>query len=299
MSNNTSFKDINLTEVDNLISDIILANMDFQQIKLRLQRLYVQFMLQYDPSLEYTETINWFIGVTQLLKGDCYPLEVIWDDDSVYQFISEVQKHQDSYRLSKSEFKLQETKNMASLREYLTQLTSHYARLLFVRVDLRYRQDSNISISKFASDIKSLCERLSNKKGCFKGLEGFAWALEQGGQSGGFHCHLLLIYNGAKRDNGWYLAKEVGMKWQEITEGYGAYFNCHDPRYLQQYQKFGQLGIGMIYRNDEGAVSNAIRTATYLTCPTKYNQRLKVKIPNMRTFGHGSYRSSKRRGLIQ
>jgi hypothetical protein len=299
MRNYTSFRDTSLTEVDNLISKTLSGKISSKKIKLKLQRLYVQFMMQYDPSFEYTETINCFIGVTQLLKGDCYPLEVIWDDDSVYQFISEVQKYQDNYRLSKSKFNLQKTKNMASVREYLTQLTNHYARLLFVRLDLHYRQDSNISISKFAGDIKSLCERLSNKKGCFKGLEGFAWALEHGGKTDGFHCHLLLIYNGAKRNNGWYLAKEAGMKWQEITEGYGTYFSCHDPRRLQDYQRQGRLGVGMIHRNDEEAVANAIRTATYLAYLTKYDQRLKVKIPNMRTFGHGSYRSSRRRGLIQ
>jgi hypothetical protein len=34
---------------------------------------------------------------------------------------------------------------------------------------------------------------------CFSDLEGYAWALEQGEEKG-YHCHLLLIYNGAVKN---------------------------------------------------------------------------------------------------
>ena len=60
----------------------------------------------------------------------------------------------------------------------------------------------------------------------------------------------------------------------------------------------GTLGIGMTHRKDSDKVQNAINTLSYLTTKKdKYEQRLKAKVPNMRTFGHGTYRNTNRRGL--
>ena len=140
-------------------------------------------------------------------------------------------------------------------------------------------------------------ELISNKKTCFEHLQGYAWALEQGGIEGGLHCHLLLIYDGSERQNDWYLAKEVGEKWKMMTGGLGEYYNYHDAETKQKYEQNGKLGIGMIHRDNPREVENAVTSALYLTKPSKHEQQLKLWVPNMRTFGHGIYRTPKRRGL--
>jgi hypothetical protein len=49
----------------------------------------------------------------------------------------------------------------------------------------------------------------------FHGLQGYAWALEQGADKG-YHCHLLLIYDPSKRQNDWYLADQVWQMWNRL-----------------------------------------------------------------------------------
>lgn len=286
-----------LTKVDRLVADVIAGKFNIQQVFQDLQYLYPLLMMHYDYKYNYTQTVDWFIEVTQVLKGDVYPHEVLWDYKSTCQFIFEIQKYRDQLLKIKNEFKVQELKNTDSLTCYLSQLIEHYSRLLFIRIDLRYTYDSKVDITDFDEHVTKLTQRLSNKKGCFKDLEGYAWALEQGSESGGLHCHLLLIYNGSKRNNDWYIAKQVGEKWTEITEGLGSYYNCHDPKHLSKYKSLGLRGIGMIHRDQSVEVENAIRSSVYLTSPIKFAQRLKVKLPNMRSFGHGYYRISKRRCL--
>ena len=296
-----------LTDVDQTVSMVLLGKVENTQLALVLNYLYPAMMYHYNYELEYTQTVKWFIAITQSLKGEYYPSEVIWDQQSTQDFIHNIQSHRLLYDTSRTAFSLQETRNTDSLKEYLTQLFTHYSRLLVVRVDLQYKIEDrdDISVRDFNNHMTMLCERLSNKKGCFNGLEGYAWSLEQGykqvrghDKKGSLHCHLVLLYDGSKRDSGYYCGRKVGEKWISITEGQGSYFNCNDPKYLHQFQAKGTLGIEMIHRKKSGEVQNAINTLLYLTTKKdKYEQRLKAKPPNMRTFGHGKYWNTKRRGL--
>ena len=296
-----------LTDVDQTVSMVLLGKVENTQLALVLNYLYPAMMYHYNYELEYTQTVKWFIAVTQSLKGEYYPSEVVWDQKSTQDFIHNIQSHGLLYDTSRTAFSLQETRNTDVLKEYLTQLFTHYSRLLVVRVDLQYKIEDrdDISVRDFNNHMTMLCERLSNKKGCFNGLEGYAWSLEQGykqvrghDKKGSLHCHLVLLYDGSKRDSGYYCGRKVGEKWISITEGQGSYFNCNDPKYLHQFQEKGTLGIEMINRKKSGEVQNAINTLLYLTTKKdKYEQRLKAKPPNMRTFGHGKYWNTKRRGL--
>lgn len=285
--------------VDQLVSTVFNSNSKVSQITDALNECYAHFMSIYDDSLNYTFSISAFLSVTQSLVGNCYPEQVIWTDTLTVGFIDQLVSFYPHYQLDRANHAQQEIKSSHSLQTYLQQLITHHKRLLFVRVDLKYLDSaqSDLTIKEFHEHMRRLTQRISNQKSCFRGLQGYSWALEQGYENGSLHCHLLLIYDGAKHQNGWYLAKEVGDKWKEITHGQGSYFNCHDTKYASYYEASGTLGIGMIHRDHDWEVSNALRTASYLTCPTKYDQRLKVLLPNMRTFGHGQYRNSKRRGL--
>ena len=296
-----------LTDVDQTVVMVLFGKVDHTQLALALNYLYPAMMYHYDHEQEYTQTIEWFVHATQLLKGEYYPSEVIWDQQSTNDFIYKIQSYRLLYDMSRKTFSLQEALNTGSLKEYLTQLFAHCSRLLVVRVDLHYQIEhrGDISVGDFNDHMKALRERMSNQKGCFKGLEGYAWSLEQGykqikghDKKGSLHCHLVLLYNGAKKDNGYHSGRSVGEKWISMTDGQGSYFNCNDPKYFNQFKVKDILGIGMIHRKNFDEVQNAINTLLYLTTKKdKYEQRLKAKLPNMRSFGHGTYRNTKRRGL--
>lgn len=194
---------------------------------------------------------------------------------------------------------IQEHKNKTSLTSYVSHLTQHYNRLLFVRVDLSYllNQQHLVTIANMQQDLAKLLKMITNQRHCFNNLQGYAWALEQGIDKG-YHCHLLLMFDGSKHQNDWYFGKQVGELWKNITNEQGTFFSCNDPKYKQGYKERGKLGIGMIHRHNELEVQNAIDTANYLVNPEKSDQFLRVRTSkHMKTFGIGVFNSKARRGV--
>ncbi len=289
------------TKVHLLVLNIIYSDLGLDSIMDELNDLYAASMYHYEASdeLVYSKPVVIFLRSTQLIVGDQYPDEVIWNHDSVNRLSEILKYYEGEIDHERHAWIYQERQNEIALSKYITDLTCHYARLLFIRVDLKYAQAHShlITVGDFNEHINKLCQLLANKKTCFKHLQGYAWALEQGEVNGGLHCHLLLIYDGAKRQNDWHIAKEVGKKWVQITQGYGAYYNYHESENKRRYEQYDRLGIGMIHRDNNLEIANARRTALYLVKPNKADQHLKAWLPEMRTFGKGQYRTSKRRGL--
>lgn len=91
--------------------------------------------------------------------------------------------------------------------------------------------------------------------------------------------------NERKRRSAWKIAKAVGELWEDVTGDDGSYFNCHDRRYLKQYEEQGTLGVGIIYSEVDYQVRKMCSTLSYLARPEK-EQYLRVKTSRrMRTFG--------------
>ncbi len=293
-----------LTAVDRIVDDILNDkhnSIDPYQMALDLNELYPEMMYHHRSTLVYTKTIKWFVATGQILKGEYYPSEVIWNSESARQFMNEIKTYLPKYDSSKADFAKKEVRRTKSLSKYLNDLTGHYGRLLFVRVDLHYRMNGigEDSIDDFNEYMKVLLKRIDKKNGCFKDLHGYAWALEQGYKGEcRLHCHLILVYHASKHHKGRYFGQAVGEKWMSIIEGQGHYFNANDPNHVKGFERLGKRGVGMIHRNNEHEVQNAIRTSIYLTTKIdKYEQRLKAELPEMNTFDRGQFRNSKRRGL--
>jgi len=296
--------DINqlLCQADRLVKDIIHQRINISQVSTQLTALYLPIIYNVDFDLCYLETITAFIGSGCVAAEDCLPEEVLWDFSRTSHFMNLIHRTCKSAVInSELQFQQQEQSNRLSLQNYLNCLFDHYAKLLVVRVDLGYAKETmnQVSIYDFNNHLKTLRDLISNKKTCFEHLEGFAWAIEQGFDRG-FHCHLLLIYQGNDRQKDTYLGQMVGEKWQMITNGFGSYFNCNDPAYKRQFSHHNQLGLGMVHRGspvNNVTAENAINMALYLAEPNKTDQAMKVTVQGMRSFGHGQYRNSKRRGL--
>lgn len=179
-----------------------------------------------------------------------------------------------------------EVRNTKSLSKKLDKAINRYSKLEVVRVDLAYKQKYHdiTGIENFYNDLESLRKNIGSRKKLFKGLVDYAWALEQG-ETKGYHCHLLLIFNGHQRQKGWAIADKVGQLWKSITAKQGYYFNCHDPEQIKKYSEMGVLGIGRIHRGSSIEVRNMRNAVLYLVNPEKEDQYLRVKHnPKMRTF---------------
>lgn len=303
-----------LLSIEQLMHKLFMNGYSNESLVIDLVKIFNSFNLCYREEFYYSPLIRDFIRVFNLIDTLCSEMQT----SNLYYVISKNLSDLRSallcnYQVSIQEiqeYKKQEVRNTESLREYLSDLFNHYARLLVVRVDLKYSENfrDQISLEMFSRHIAILRNRISNKDGCFKGVEGFAWALEQGADLGGYHCHLLILYQGANHQNGFRLGKMVQAKWEEITQvefqslentqKVGKAFIVNDHRYLQRYKEKNTIGVNMVRRSDPHSVSCAIETALYLTRPEKSNQYLRVKLSKtQKTFGTGLYRTRYRRRL--
>lgn len=279
-----------ISNVDRLVRDVLFGTINFQQIKSQLNEFYYSFMISLDYELRYSKPIQAFIDSTNKIIGNVYPYNVFWDNEKTEQFIKLLSDYEKAIKKDYSAWCYQCHQNGKRLEPNIRTLISDHPRLLFVRVDLKYIPEisHHITIRDFDFHMKKLRDAIHNGDTCFKHLLSHAWSLEHGGKNGGFHCHLLLIFDGSKHYKDSYLADQVGQKWQAITEGVGYCFILNTKEYKENLARRGKLGIGMIHRNNMQEVENAVNAALYLTRPDKPDgsyQRLKVSVPNMNTFG--------------
>ncbi len=139
------------------------------------------------------------------------------------------------------------SRNRRKLKDYFQALLDNHRKLLLVRVDLSYSAQRNqVSVVSIVM-LRELVSRIQDKDTIFKDQVGYAYRLEQGGKSKGYHCHLLLIYNGSLRNRDSYLAQCIGELWEDkITGGDGQFFNCNQVEHKKYYRDLDRLGIGMI-----------------------------------------------------
>lgn len=171
--------------------------------------------------------------------------------------------------------------NAKRLDDRLCELQKDYSALLVVRVDLAYTV--NPDIEQVDKDLEKLRRRINRSEYGYDVLL-LVWALEQGERKG-YHCHVALVFDERKRTSAWSIAKAVGEFWEDTTGGKGSYFNCHDRRYLKQYEEQGIVSIGVIFSNLPYQANKMRSTLSYLARPEK-EQYLRVKSSRrMRTFG--------------
>ncbi|OTG74035.1 hypothetical protein B9T26_07820 [Acinetobacter sp. ANC 4169] len=210
----------------------------------------------------------------------------IFESKSVFQCLQrELAEKQESFL---DGFIDQIRDNQRSLKKYFNELLDRHRKLLLVRVDLSYKALSQPSIGKFNRDIEKLVSRIQDKDTIFKDQVGYVYRLEQGGKSRGYHCHLLLIYNGSLRNRDSYLGQCIGELWKDkITGGCGQFYNCNQAEHKKYYWGLNQLGIGMIERRNSKEVGNALKAIGYLADLEKNDQYLRAPLKGMRKFSKG------------
>ncbi|MFW1938340.1 inovirus-type Gp2 protein [Acinetobacter baumannii] len=298
-----------LAAVDYFIQEVCLGCYDLEQpqMKADLKQLVPSFKPIYNPNLYYCSTIQIFIELVKIID---YTLSLmpIADYDSIDDFDEMTTWHilnftkscAGSLKLQQMKFQSREYQNQQRLLNYTNALINHYARLLVVRVDLSIlkRYQALYDIHAFNDALGTFLRRIADQDTCFSNLQGYAWALEHG-ITKGYHCHLLLMYDGNKRKSDYDLGEWVGKCWEQITHGYGYIFNCNHTEHKSIYERMGTLGIGMIHRNNDNEVNNLLNhVVPYLVNGEKEEQELRVKDgPKMRSFGTGQFNIKKRRNI--
>lgn len=257
---------------------------DWKFFKAEHQQILEVARLVHDCNYEYSSLIQaYFDLMPQNIDLDNY---VIFEKEQAFKsFQNQLREEHESF-IDRLHAKSQ--RNRQELFKYFEGLLGQHRKLLMVRVDLSYQYERTPTIRQFDKDIKRLINRIQNKDTIFKDQVGYVYRLEQGGKSKGFHCHLLVIYNGSTRCRDSYLGQSIGELWQkEITKGDGLFFNCNQQDHKQRYRKLKKLGLGTIERKDLRAVSNAFEVIGYLALPEKDSQYLRAKLKGMREFSKG------------
>ncbi len=298
-----------LAAVDHFIQEVCLGSYDLyhQNLMIDLQKLVQSFKPIYNANLYYCNAVLIFIEVVKTVD---YTLSQMpqanyesikdFDEMTVWHILTYIQSLSGCVQQQLIEHQQRELKNQQSLFEYASTLIHHYARTLVVRVDLSIKKEYQAlyNIQVFNQALGVLLRRIADQDTCFSGLHGYAWALEHG-ISKGYHCHLLLMYDGNIHKEGFMMGQWVGECWKQITHGYGYIFNCNHPDYMAIYEEMGILGIGMIHRHDENKLNNFLYyVVPYLVNEEKEQQHPRVKdSAYMRSFGKGVIDSKNRRGL--
>ena len=238
----------------------------------------------YDPKCEYCPLVQAYF---ELLPehASFENLEVFKNSRAFSCFQNELIEEHESFL---DKFSSNNRCNRKNLKEYFNNLVQNHRKLLLVRVDLSYRFNAQPDIKQFKRDVNKLVRRIQDKDTIFRDQVGYAYRLEQGGKSKGYHCHLLVIYNGSLRNRDSYLAQCIGELWKDkITGGCGQFYNCNQAKHKKYYLDLNQLGIGMIERRNSKDVGNALKAISYLADLDKDDQYLRAHLKGMRKFSKG------------
>ena len=144
-----------------------------------------------------------------------------------------------SHRKRLNNLRRVEKRNQRSIATYINSLFAQHAKLLFIRLDIGYREAHyhRLTVDNTSDNLRHYLSVIQRR---FKHLVGYIWKIEYGADRR-FHFHLTFIFNGAEHQQDVSLGKSAGEQWETITDGQGNYYNCNSRRV--QYQEWGPMGL--------------------------------------------------------
>ena len=274
-----------LLEIENFMLKVSRRKYHWNDFQSDFDALKRKAIAVHNPDCKYSPLVQAYFNLL--------PENISWEDLEIFEdkrvFHCYQRELAESYEDFLDRFIENNSRNRRKLKDYFQALLDNHRKLLLVRVDLSYSALAQPSIRRFNRDIKRLVSRIQDKDTIFKDQVGYVYRLEQGGKSKGYHCHLLIIYNGSLRNSDSYLAQCIGELWEDkITGGDGQFYNCNQAEHKKYYKDLDQLGIGMIERRNAKDVENALKAISYLADTDKDDQYLRAPLAGMRQFNKGS-----------
>ena len=281
-----------LLAIENLMKKVMRKTYHWQDLDSEMDHYAQPTESFFRSNREYSPLIQAYFNL-QTKRKDMIDNEMFYHRSVFRKFQSDLRARHEQFI---DEFCDNNQRNRKSVFKYFDGLIERHCKLLLVRVDLSYCSGHDPSIERFTQDIKRLIKRVQDKDTIFKDQVGYAYRLEQGGESSGYHCHLLVIYNGSVRWSHGYLAMRIGELWKEkITGGDGKFFSCHQTDYKQDLQQKGQWGLGLFERRDLIKRSKVEKMLNYLADPTKDDQYIRGPLLGMRQFRKGQLKKEQRK----
>ena len=272
-------------EIEDFIKSSLYAKRQPRSFYKNFCELLLDFDQVYNPDFSYSSLLQLFCNLLYEYHLDLdSPIDLLrclkrrsFDDWQRY-----FNKMKSDHLNERRQHRYNESLNAEKLDRRLTELTESYKALLVVSIELSYI--TNVNIQRVQDDLEHFLRKVNRSKYGNDVLL-LVWALEQGSKSKGYHYHVVFILNERNRIEAWKIANDMGELWEDITDGDGCYFNCHDRRYLKQYEENGMVGIGIIYSNLKYQVDRMRAVLLYLARPKK-EQYLRIKATKkMKTFG--------------
>lgn len=286
---NTSSSEICEANLSIEIEDFIKSSLHVKRQPRSFYKNFCELLLDFDqvynPDFSYSSLLQLFCNLLYEYHLDLdSPIDLLrclkrrsFDDWQRY-----FNKMKSDHLNERRQHRYNESLNAEKLDRRLTELTESYKALLVVSIELSYI--TNVNIQRVQDDLEHFLRKVNRSKYGNDVLL-LVWALEQGSKSKGYHYHVVFILNERNRIEAWKIANDMGELWEDITDGDGCYFNCHDRRYLKRYEENGMVGIGIIYSNLKYQVDRMRAVLLYLARPKK-EQYLRIKATKkMKTFG--------------
>jgi hypothetical protein len=281
-----------LLDIENLMKKVMKKRYHWQDLDTEMDHYNQYTETFFRSNREYSPLVQAYFYMQakrKVMIGD----EMFYRRPAFQKFQSDLRTRHEQFV---DEFCANNQRNRKSVFKYFDGLIERHCKLLLVRVDLSYRTGHDPSIERFTQDIKRLIKRVQDKDTIFKDQVGYVYRLEQGGESSGYHCHLLVIYNGSLRWSANYLAMQIGELWlKKITGGDGKFFNCHQSDYKQYHQQKDQWGLELLERSDLDKRRKAQKMLAYLADPEKDDQYIRGPLLGMRQFRKGQLKKEQRK----
>ena len=277
-----------LIEIERLVQSIALGqHHSNQNVYRQIFDHLPRYLAIYHPRYEYSEHIEAFWQACQHM--DVLNTNGLVSEREVEALVDHIAIQVESHDFQGSvSHRCNNTKeNRASIEEYASYLHKKYSRLLVVRVDFNYSMENQHHI--MIDDVYRHLDKMRKAKNglqFFESLVGSAWCIEQG-VTRGYHIHAVYYFLGSKHKNDWYMANQIGLLWESVTDRLGTFYSCNTSDEKAKYERKGMLGVGMIHRDDTEACNNAINAVSYLSDADKDDQYLRMKPIGRRAFATG------------
>lgn len=138
-----------------------------------------------------------------------------------------------------------ENANFASACRYIRQEFEACSCLLVLRLDLYFRPEAKeYGFAAEAAHQLHLYLRSLREDPVVDDYIGFLIKREVSFRRG-MHAHLLILIDGHRHRNGYYLTKLLGERWlKRIGWHRGSFFNCYAKRHRYRYNGLGQVRLG-------------------------------------------------------
>jgi hypothetical protein len=277
-----------LIEIERLVQSIALGqHQSNQNVYRQIFDHLPRYLAIYHPRYDYSEHIEAFWQGCRYV--DVLNTNGLVSEREVEALVDHIAIYVKNpvFKRSVSDRRYQTKDNRTSIEEYARRLHDHHSRLLVVRVDFNYRMENQHHI--MIDDVYRHLDKMRKAKNglqFFESLVGSAWCIEQG-VTRGYHIHAVYYFLGSKHKNDWYMANQIGLLWESVTDRLGTFYSCNTSDEKAKYERKGMLGVGMIHRDDTEACNNAINAVSYLSDADKDDQYLRMKPIGRRAFATG------------